>query len=339
MQKYYHKVFFRVAAIALGIFGIWPLSADAHEAYVLSPQQFQAGLRQTDIDAFSALRDPHNFLLLITIAGSILLVLLLNFWLQKTNLVRGLARRAEELAPAGFLAVRLALTASFFIAAWSQNIFGPEISLAQMPLGAMLRPVLFAISILIALGIFTEAAAALGLLIYILAFAVFGKYSLTYFSYFGELLVLMLFGASHWSLFHPWFTKARRRWQFYEVVIVRFCYGVALIYTAVSVKLLRPALTLAVINQYNLTRFHWLFPHDPLLIVAGAAVVEITIGLFIIFGFQLCLTVLVSLFYLTLSLFFFREQVWPHLMLYGISILLLLTPNRHSLDHYFDRHT
>ncbi|MDE1871819.1 MAG: hypothetical protein KGI06_06300, partial [Candidatus Micrarchaeota archaeon] len=40
---------------------------------------------------------------------------------------------------------------------------------------------------------------------------------------------------------------------------------------------------------------------------------------------------------ITLSLLFFREAVWPHLMLYGISLSLLINgPGPLSIDEWID---
>ncbi len=51
------------------------------------------------------------------------------------------------------------------------------------------------------------------------------------------------------------------------------------------------------------------------------------------------LTILISLFYITLSLLFFRERVWPHLLLYGISFNLLVQPETFTIDHIlFKKH-
>jgi uncharacterized membrane protein YphA (DoxX/SURF4 family) len=153
----------------------------------------------------------------------------------------------------------------------------------------------------------------------------------------GEIIVLILFGAREpWSAYRWLFGKLARLpiIKQYESDIVRVFYGLALMYAAINVKFLHPILTISVIVQYNLTRFHLLFPHDPLFVVLGAALAEVAIGLFIMLGFQLRLTILVTLFYITLSLIFFRESVWPHLVLYGISLNLLITPQKLSLDNW-----
>ena len=184
-------------------------------------------------------------------------------------------------------------------------------------------------------------AAAAGILIFIGSFFVYGPYVFTYLNYLGELVVLLLFGMRVFSVDRMLFGPLRRFAYFekYETVIVRVMYGLALIYAGITVKLLHPDLTVTVVNTWHLTKFHWLFPSDPLLVTLGAGIVEMVIGLFIIFGFEMRLTVLISLFYITLSLLYFRELVWPHLLLYGISFNLMVQPEVFTLDHLlFKRH-
>ncbi|MGH7245319.1 MAG: hypothetical protein ACREGI_00105, partial [Candidatus Levyibacteriota bacterium] len=62
---------------------------------------------------------------------------------------------------------------------------------------------------------------------------------------------------------------------------------------------------------------------------------EISIGLFILLGFAMRFTVLISLFFITLSLLYFHELIWPHIMLYGISFSLLINSGDvFTIDHY-----
>jgi uncharacterized membrane protein YphA (DoxX/SURF4 family) len=208
-----------------------------------------------------------------------------------------------------------------------------------MPHGVIIRIFLFAMSGLILLGLFSQLVGLFSLIIFIIGFHVFGYYLLTYFNYLGEIITLLLFGTFIFSLDKILLPELRNSFQFirkYEPTILRVFYGIALAYAAVNIKLLHPVLTVDVANIYHLNRFSWLFPPDPLLTTMGAGLAELAIGAFIIFGFQTRFVVLISLFYITLSLIFFREAVWPHLMLYGLSINLLINNGGPlSFDNFF----
>lgn len=325
---------FTVAASATIL--LVPAAVSAHEAYVLPGDYFWDQLqRPFSWRAWAALADPANLRMTLSIIFGVFVALTLNFIFRRSRAGKRAARFVERLAPLGPLFVRAAIAIALFYSALSWSFLGPELSLHALPFAQAMRLAIFAISVLIAFGLFTELAAAVGILIFTIGFWAYGAYLLTYLNYLGELIVLLLFGMRQWSLDHTFFGPLKRlvHWEKYETSIVRICYGLALCYAGITVKFLHPDLTEHVVTTWNLTQFHWLFPSDPLLVTLGAGLAELAIGLFILVGFEMRLTVAISLFYITLSLLFFRELVWPHLLLYGISLNLLVQPEVFTIDH------
>lgn len=313
----------------------------AHEAYVIPTETFWNVMSQPfSRPSFDALSNGENFHITLIIVSTVIIGLFLNFLFRRSDIGEQFHSFFERFAHYGPLFVRFAFAVALFFSAYSNTFLGPEIPLDLFPFAILARMLLFLASVMIAFGFLTELAALFVLGIFILATIILGPYMVSYANYFGELLVLLLFGMRVFSLDTYIFGKLKHLTSFekYETLIVRGFYGLALIYAAITVKLLHPDLTLYVVNNYNLTQFHWLFPSDPLLVALGAGIVEIVIGLFIIIGFEMRLTVLVSLFYITLSLIFFGEQVWPHLILYGISLNLLVQPERFTIDHILFKH-
>jgi uncharacterized membrane protein YphA (DoxX/SURF4 family) len=100
-------------------------------------------------------------------------------------------------------------------------------------------------------------------------------------------------------------------------MILRILFGTALIYASAYAKIIYNNLALFTVEKYHLDHILGFEPH---FLVLGAAIVEVLIGLFFILGIELRFTALFFLFWLTLSLIFFGEVVWPHLMLIGIPI-------------------
>jgi uncharacterized membrane protein YphA (DoxX/SURF4 family) len=330
-----------LSLFALLVSVLFPCIASAHEAYVLDHTFFWNELSMpASFRSLQALNDSGDLKTFIVITVCIVTALALNFAFRRSRFGQKAGRAIEKLAPYGPLFVRAAIAAAFFFSASSMSFLGPELPLGSMPFAHILQILLYAASVCIALGLFTEIAAIVALVIFCIGFFSFGAYIFTYLNYLGEIIVLAMFGMRKWS-FDALIFGAKSRFQSikrYETVIVRICYGLSLSFAALTVKFLHPALTIQVVEQWNLTQFHWLFPHDPLLVALGAGLSELAIGLFIVFGFEMRLTVLVSLFYITLSLLYFRELVWPHLMLYGISFNLLVEPETFTLDHiFFDR--
>ncbi len=201
----------------------------------------------------------------------------------------------------GPVILRMVVAVSFFSSAVSWSFLGPELSLSSFPMASLLRIVMFVISIFVLLGFFTEIAAFLALIVFTIATLVFHLYMFTYINYLAEIVVLLLLGSRHFSLDKMLFGSELRfktlGWlEKYKTVIIRVGYGLSLVYAAISVKFMHAIVTLNVVNEYHLTKFHLLFPHDPLLVVLGGGLAEVAIALFIIFGFQLRITILVSLF-------------------------------------------
>lgn len=331
---------YRTFALALGFFAFAPV-ASAHEAYVIDHATFWEMLRTpVSFRAFDALKNPSDLHLALIIVGSVLLLLLANFLFRKSAAGARFHSFLERYARWGPVIVRFTIAGAFFFSAQSMSFLGPELTLGSFPYQTVARMGLYAASIMIAFGIFTELAAAIGVAIFVTGFFVFGSYVLTYLNYLGELVVLLLFGMRIFSLDRHLFGPLRRFRFFekYETTIVRSFYGLALMYAGLTVKFLHPDLTVKVVNDWHLTNFHWLFPSDPLLVTFGAGLAEIAIGFFILIGFETRLTVLISLFYITLSLLYFRELVWPHYLLYGISLNLLVQPEIFTVDHILFKH-
>ncbi len=314
--------------------------AEAHEAYVLTKQQFQEGLSETSLNAFDALKNHSNLKIFLTISICVALFLVIAFFVRHSRRGERFDRWFRGFARWGALVIRLALAASFFGSAITGSIFGPELPLSALPYGGFIHIALFVLAALFLVGFLTEAAALISLVIFGIAASVYGWYLVTYFNYLGEIVVLLLFGSRLWSvdrlIFGPegWYESMKR----YESTLVRVCYGIALIYAAITIKLLHPILTVTVVKEYHLSQFV-IFPSDPLLTALGAALAEMVIGLFILLGFETRFTVFISLVYITLSLVYFREVVWPHLMLYGISISLLINDGGAlTMNGLFDRY-
>lgn len=327
------------AAIFFLISGMYS-PALAHEVYVLSHEKFSQDLQAPTINTLQALTKPENLRLTFFLVTVVFLVLLLLLYFRYTKAGFEADRQLKKLSRIGLFVIRLALSASFLYAGHSNSIFGPELSLNNLPLHAILPYAEYLIGVMLLLGLFTEIAAVLSLLLFGLAVFSNGIYLLTYTNYLGEIIALILFGSRFLSLDRLIFGQQKRfsNLKAYENTIIRVGYGAALLYATINIKIIHSQIPLDVINQYHLNQINWLFPQDPLLIVMGAAIVETIMVLFIIVGFTTRITNVVLMFYLTLSILFFKESVWPHYMLYGISLSILFNgAGTLSIDESFGK--
>lgn len=329
-----------VFLLGIGVFFLSPVEkVAAHEMYVLTPRQISDAGSLPPINTYLALTSPTNFRLSLAVALVVAAVLVGNMLLRETKFGVRVSAWFGKGETWGTLLVRLTLAASLAASAYTGSFLGPELSIGAFSASLLIRTILYIVSAFLALGLFTEVAAGVAFILFLVGGGVFGWYVITYFNYFGEILALLLFGSRFFSVDRLLFGKLKRFQQGrqYETLILRICYGVALSFAAINIKFLHPLLTQTVVTEYHLTTFHLLFPSDPLLIVFGAGIVELLIGVFIAIGFQTRLINMVVLFYLTLSLLFFQEAVWPHLMLYGISLKLLFSPDVWGADYFIHR--
>ncbi len=300
---------------------------------------FQQGLATYSTAPLAPLFDTKYLSATLTVTGILVAAFLLAIVWSRTTWAKKLDVALDRLNNWGLLVVRLAIAASFLYGASGNVVFGPEVSLVTIPLGQIILWLKVIVGIAFVLGIFTEAAAVVGLVIYIIVAVSVGQYLLTYLNYLGELLALALFGSRFLSVDRIIFGAKSRlvKWRDnWEVPIIRIGLGLALIYTAWNIKFEHQLLPIDVINQYRLGQFF--FNWSATYIAAGAGMVEMMIGVFVLIGFRRRLTVMIFMAFITLSLLYFREAVWPHLMLYGISLLILVAPaDRLTVDRYLDK--
>lgn len=328
----------KIFAILLGfLYFFVPQFASAHEAYVLTHQEFQKGLYMNTVNPFAPLLDASHFQLSAFITFSVVVSYIFVI-LWSTNPIAGVLDRSIKKAKFfGLLIIRLAISLSFFYAAIGNSFLGPELSLTQIPGGEIIRILLFVISLAILLGFFVEVSAFTGLGIFFYLTQYHGIYMFTYLNYFGELFVLFFFGSRFFSIDRILFGKKAwlkyiEKFREYETPIVRILYGLALMYAGFSIKFQHQQISIWVYDQYHLNDF---FHANASFIAAGAGLSEILIGLFIVIGFTMRFTILISLFFITISLLYFHELIWPHLMLYGISFSLLInSADKITSDHY-----
>lgn len=316
---------------------LFPPLVFAHEAYVLTPEQFQEGLAQNSTNPLAGLLDPEYIKLSAVITIAVIVSYILAILWATTPPAAYLDRVIKKNKLIGPLIIRLAISASFFFAAQANAILGPELSLENVAGAAVIRFLLFLISVMVFFGVFIEMAALIGLGLFIYMTAYHGFYMVTYANYFGELIVLLLFGSRTLSFDFLFFgkklwVKSLEKYKELEVPIVRMLYGMALIFAGYTIKFQHQILTIRVYEEYHLVDF---FQAKATFIAAGAGLSEIAIGLFILLGLAMRWTLIISLVFITLSVLYFKEMLWPHLMLYGISFSLLInSADPFTVDHY-----
>lgn len=301
-------------------------TAKAHENYVLTQEQINEGMRNWNYDPFTALNNSQNFKIALFVALGTLIGMALYFIFQHSQLGRRFDAWIRKGEPFGDVILRVALALSFIASAYYVAYLGPEIHLSTLPLlsPAVWQAVLYILGFLLLFGLFSRFVGIVSMVIFLIACFVYKDYMVTYFNYFGEFLALILFGTFVFALDRFIFKGERKENRNLEIALIRITYGISILYPAISIKILHPKIIIDIVNQYNLTQFHWLFPNDPLLISLGTGLAQIVVGIAIALGFQTRINTMITFGLMFLSVIFFKEAVWPHIILLALALYLMI---------------
>lgn len=124
-----------------------------------------------------------------------------------------------------------------------------------------------------------------------------------------------------------------KRFERYVPLVLRVGLGIAMIYLAVYEKFLNPNVSALVVDIYSLQSA---IPVNEATWVLGAGVVELLIGLLLLIGLRVRLLVIITFFVLSTTFFYFGEEVYSHITLFGLLSALFVTRGGFlSIDHHF----
>ena len=319
----------RWAGLALVAF-LSPVVASAHEVYVLSKTEIAADLLQPPVNLFAvAMQEKHEFFVWGMIGFLVILVVL------GMSISRGLEKVCDpfllKIKPYASHIAQITFGVALLASAYHGALFGTELPFAQVfgSFTMLVTVALYVAGASVLFGVFPRFGSALTLVVFLwAAFGSVGTYMISYATYFGEGLVIALFGgyaiAHRAPRYSGRFMSGLKKRKFF---IMRALFATSLLYAALYAKLIHGALALNTVNDYHLTHY---FHFAPLFIVLGAFLIEISIGVFYLFGFELRFTSLFFLTFLSMSLVFFGETVWPHYVLIGTAISMFV----HGYDEY-----
>jgi len=314
------KNYFFLAVVAL----FAPIIASAHEVYVLTAEEIQKGISTPSFSEIEVAFNNADQFAFWTMVGIIvvLTVFFVSLWHWFEDHTASLFAKIRPYAPA---VARITLSVSLLAAAYYGALFGPELPLPEAfgSWSVFVRGALVVIGLMLLFDFYTWIAAVGMLLLFGIEVYVYHSYMLTYANYVGDAVALILVS---------WAALAKHFKQ-YAMLVLRICFGSALIYSSFYAKILHNNLALQVAelplagHQYGVAHYLGFEPH---FLVLGAAIIEFVIGIFFIIGMEIRWTSLFMLFWLALSVWYFGESVWPHFILIGIGIAFVC----HGYDRY-----
>ena len=331
-MKFKNKAFLFLVfvVVCLGFFHF--TSVSAHEVYVLNHDEIARDVAQPPLNLFEIAGSEEALFFTSVMFGILIMVIVLGISLSR-KLERILDPLLFKIKPYASYIAQITIGSALFASAYTHDLFGTELPFSQLfgHYAGLVTIVLYAASILILFGIYSRIGGLCVLVVFIGAMlSGTGLYMISYLTYFAEGLILFLFGGGYtfWgdtNVFEKsvFMKELKKRSSF----ILRVCFSTSLIYAAFYAKFIHGALALDTVNKYHLTNY---FHFQPLFIVLGAFLIEISIGLFYLIGFEIRFTSLFFLTFLTMSLVFFGETIWPHIMLIGTATGLFV----HGYDEY-----
>ena len=281
--------------------------ASAHEVYVLSQETIANAIATPSPSPFEAFAtNRFQFFLWGFIAFIVVSTVFFASLTHQLELAFEplFTRLRPWAAPVARVTLGICLVASAFQGA----LFGPELPLDDFgAYGLLMRLGLYVAGFLIIANWHLRWGALLALAIFAAGVLRYGVYAMTYANYLGE-IALALF-------------LLKKRYEEYGFLVLRVAFGLSVAFGALYAKFIHSNLALATISEYHLTNF---FHFDPLFIVLGACIIEVVMGVFFMVGFEVRHTAIFFLFWIFLSLLYFGESVWPHLILVGVNIALFM---------------
>src|SRR3989344_1969228 len=277
--------------------------ASAHEVYVLSPDEIATGVNTPPFDMLATL---YANLGSFVFWGFIVFVVVSTIFFM--SIFRVLERLFnpffERMKPYASTVARVTIGLGLVAGAYYGANYGPELPLAaifgeQAPLIALLAGL---VGLMLIANVWSRLAATVATILFLINAIWHGIYMLTYVNYLGEFIVLLTpaslklrrASAQGWhniaSLLAP-----------YSWVILRITFGISLIYSSIYAKILHNNLALQVASLTFPGHAHplaYYFGFEPHFLVLGAALIEILIGLFYIFGVEIRWTSIFLLFWL-----------------------------------------
>lgn len=330
-----------------------PVSASAHEVYVLSNETISTALATPRFEMLPIVFSNIGAFLFWASVTMVTVVGVFFFSISR-RMEKKFSPWFEKMRPWAPLVGRVTIGISFLAAALFQANYGPELPLSETfgSFTPFATALLTLIGVCITFGFFVRGAAFIALAFFAIATYFNGWYMLTYLTYLGEIIVLILLGAHKLgssssrellSVGVPkFFARLTDKLAPYSFLILRVTFGISVIYSALYAKIIHNNLALAVAadplanHLYGVAHYLGFEAH---FLVLGAAILEVVLGICFVLGIEIRFFALFLEFWLGLSLYYFGESVWPHLMLFGIPLVFFLYGyDKYSLEgRYFKK--
>jgi uncharacterized membrane protein YphA (DoxX/SURF4 family) len=305
--------------------------AEAHVGYVVNQGDFNQNLGPDSSYLLSPLSEPKNILMMV---ATVIAIFVLYYLAYKTPKIRSwiIAIKTrldtyEEFVP---WILRLSLGIAFIGSSVAGVLLSPimhvdSFSAIQLVVGFSLLS-----------GFLIVPSAIAGIWIYIQAvsqnFYIAGNLEILF-----ALVVLLAYGSARPGaddIFGIPQIKIESLKK-YIPLLLRLGIGGALTFLALYEKVLNPHVSELVVQKFGLNN---IIPVGADMWVFSVGMIELAVGLFILIGFETRLVSIIAFLVLVVTFFFFKEDVYSHVTLFGILSALMITGGGIcSVDHLLNK--
>lgn len=311
----------------------------AHVSYIVDPEKLKA-LAGRDWDYL--LSPLHDSLYLTMIFVTLVVTIVCFVACELVQPLRDMCRKVhnrlldyQEYIP---LILRVSLGVALIVAGTKQAIFlpnvpGDSVSTLEVVLGFFLL-----------VGFLTRASGLAAFAIYIYGLStshyLFGSMETA-----AAALLVAAYGADRPSVddilkidvLSGSLDSLWKQLQLHAGFLLRIALGATLAWLAVTEKAMNPRVCEAVVIDFDLEN---VIPVSTAMWVFAVGVIELAVGLVLILGLYVRTFSIITFIILTLSFFYFREEVAGHVTFFGILLILMVTgAGRWSLDSFIARET
>lgn len=308
--------------IFLFFFSLVSLFVSAHVGYVLDKDMFHLSQGKDSAFLLAALQDPLNlFLIILTIlivVGAFEYLPRSSWFGHEFSFIRKQVHEYAEYVP---WIARLGIGITLIGAGTHQVLISPFLSTH-----GLLSTVQIACGFFILAGFLVGPVTLIAGILFLIG--LLGNfYILGNLDFLGLVLVILALHDEKPGVddllgipFLPAFEKLKK----YAPLLARLSVGIAMLFLAFYEKLLNPHTAAQVVEQYGLTS---VVPVSTAMWVLGAGVVESIIGLALLFGYRTRTVSAIAMFVLSLSFFYFGEDVYSHVTLFATLSIIFIYGN------------
>lgn len=318
-----------ILSVLIGIFTLIPNKTQAHVRY-LSSEVEQASYGQSNFDIFfSPLQDPRYVVMIL----STLFIIILVYWFCDHN--KYLHKWADHMSKIGesykpFIPWITRLSLGILLVSGATNAFLISPVVAQG--STLLSLVQLITGFFLMAGFLTGVSAVVALLLFV--YALFqDPYLIGSFDILA--LILSLFaldsrrpGVDDIVGIPDWLHEKKLRE--YLPTILRVGIGIGMSYLAFAEKILTPELASLVVERSGLIE---VIPVSSAMWTFSAGIIELLVGIMLLIGWKTRIASVAALVILSLSFFYFGEDVSSHVTLFGtLSAVFILGVGKLGID-------